>query len=82
MSVLPEQRISAANIRIAAALDQSLKSVAGERMGFALVVFPLGRDGEAVMCSNVRRAQAERVMQTLVEQAEPDLYVPYEGRAS
>lgn len=82
VSASPESRVGAANYRIAAALDASLAKVAGERMGFMLVVFPLGRTGESVMCSNVKRAQAEKVMEAMLEQAEPDLFVPYTGRPS
>ena len=82
MKELPEVRVSKSNYRIAAALDTSLHKVAGERMGFALVVFPLGRSGEAVLCSNVKRGQAENVMRSMLEQAEPDMFVPFTGRPS
>lgn len=75
----PEQRISHANYRIAAALDGSLRKVAGERMGFCLIVFPLDREGESVLCSNVKRDQAEGVMASMLESAE-QTFVPFTGR--
>lgn len=76
----PEQLISHSNYRIAAALDVSLRKVAGERMGFCLVVFPLNREGESVMCSNVKRAQAEGVMAVLLEESAGAAdFVPFTG---
>lgn len=67
MSDSPESRIEAASVVIAAKLDPLIERIAGERMGFVLTVFPLGRTGEVKAVSNVKRGQFEAVLATMLE---------------
>jgi len=71
----PESRIEACSSVIAAKLDPLLHQLAGERMGFALVVFPIGRTGEIKSVSNVKRAQFEAVLATMIEGRE-EFHIP------
>lgn len=75
MSDSPESRVQAASTIIAAKLDPLLHQIAGERMGFALVVFPLNRTGEIKAVSNVKRGQFEPILATMLEERE-EFYVP------
>ena len=77
-TISPDQRIKAAGARIAAALDKSLAAVAGEKVGFVLLVWPLGRDGESNLLSNVKRDASMRAMQATVDSYEPE-FIPYSG---
>ena len=58
----PEQRVAKQLRDIATQLDQGLHYIAGEQMGFSLLVFPLGRLGEGRHVSNVSADSAASIM--------------------
>lgn len=66
----PEYRIGKTQDIIAAKLDPLLHQIAGERMGFCLVVFPIGRMGEVKTVSNVKRMQFESVLASMLDNRE------------
>lgn len=55
----PEDKIKAAAQFIGTALDESLGDIGGERMGFVLLVAPLGREGFCPMISNLPVAEVQ-----------------------
>ena len=68
---------------LAAALDDLLQEEYGERMGFALIVAPLGRPSETLVqyASNIQSTDAQGMIRTLLkrwEQKLPD--VPLHSR--
>ena len=66
MTATPEIKVALAMQELAAAIDTLLTDISGERMGFALQVFPLNRAGATNYISNAERADMKKMLEDLL----------------
>lgn len=67
MSESPEIKISKVLDGLSAGLEKLLEAEAGERMGFALRVFPFERNGMMNFSSNCSRSDLEAMLEQFLE---------------
>ena len=70
MSDQPERKVFERLPVIGNGIEEVINEIAGENMGFTLMIFPLDRPGVCSFITNAKREDAIRVIRTLLQQME------------